>query len=174
MANRWGKMETVTDFILGGSKITASGDFSHEIKRLLLLERKTMTNLDSILKTRDMTLLTNIRIVHAMVFPSFQVQMWDFYHKEDWGPKNWCFWTMVLEKSLESPLDCVEIKPDNPKGNLHWVFIGKNDKGERMDEIVGWHYWLNGHEFEQTPGDSEGNRSLVCWSPWDQKECGRT
>ena len=69
MANRWGKMKTVTDFILGGSKITVDVDCSHEIKRCLLLGRKTMTNLDSMLKSRDITLLTEVHIVKAMVFP---------------------------------------------------------------------------------------------------------
>ena len=112
--------------------------------------------------------------------------------------KNWCFWTVVLEKTLESPLDCKEIKPVNPKGNQPWIFIeiidtktkvpilwlpdakswligkgpgaGKNwrqeEKGATKDEMVGWQHWLNGHEFEQTLGDGEGQGNLACCSPW--------
>ena len=123
--------------------------------------------------------------------------MWELDHKEDWALKNWCFWTVVLEKNLESSLDSKEIKPVNPKGNQPWIFIGRagaetevtilwppevnswlirkdldarkdwrQEKGATEDEMVGWHHWLNEHEFEQTPGDSEGQGSLVCSSPW--------
>ena len=123
--------------------------------------------------------------------------MWELDHKEDWALKNWCFWTVVLEKSLESSLDSKEIKPVNPKGNQPWIFIGRagaetevtilwppevnswlirkdldarkdwrQEKGATEDEMVGWHHWLNEHEFEQTPGDGEGQGSLVCSSPW--------
>ena len=116
-------LETVTDFIFLGSKITADGDCSHEIKRRLLLVRKSMTNLDSILKSRDITLLTNVCIVKAMVFSSSHVWMWKLDYKESWPLKNWCFWIVVLEKTLESPLDCKEIQPVHPKGNQSWVFI---------------------------------------------------
>ena len=119
-------MERVTDFIFGGSKITADGDCSYEIKRWLLLGRKAMTNLDSVLKSRDITSPTKVCLVKAMVFP-VAVQMWDFYHKDSWAPKNWCFWTVVLEKTLENPLDCKQIKPVNPKGNQPWIFIGRTD-----------------------------------------------
>ena len=97
--------ETVMDFILGGSKITADGNCSHEIKRHLLLGRKVMTNLDSILKRRDITLPTKISLGKAIVFSSSQVWMWELDYKENWAPKNWCFWTVVLEKTLESPFD---------------------------------------------------------------------
>ena len=120
-------METVTDFILGGSKIIADGDCSHEIKICLLLGRKAMTNLDSILKSRDISLLTKVCLVKAMIFISGHVWMWELDHKESWAPKNWCFWTVVLEKTLESPLDCKEIKPVNPKGTQSWIFIGRTD-----------------------------------------------
>ena len=92
----------MTDFIFLGSKITAGGDCSHEIKRHLLLGRKAMTNLDSILKNRDITSLTKIRIVKAMFCFSSHVWMWELDYKEDWAPKNWCFWTVVLGKTLES------------------------------------------------------------------------
>ena len=112
-------VETVADFILGGSKITADGDCSHEIKRFLLLGRKAMTNPDSLLKRRDITLLTKVHLVKAMVFP--------VTHKRSWVLKNWCFWTLVLEMTLESPLDRKETQPVNPKGNQSWVFIGRTD-----------------------------------------------
>ena len=127
MANRWGKMETVTEFIFLGSKITADGDCSHEIKRCLLLGRKAMTNLDSILKSRDITLLTKFPYGQNYGFSSSHVQMWELDHKEGWAPKNWCFQTMVLEKTLKNPLDAKEIKPVNSKGNQPWIFIGRTD-----------------------------------------------
>ena len=119
-------METVTEFILGGSKITASGDCSHEIKRCFLLGRKVMTNLNSILKSRDIILMTEVLLIKA-VFPSSHVPMWELDHKEGWVLKNWCFWTVVLEKTFESPLNSKKIKPVNPKGNQSWIFIGRTD-----------------------------------------------
>ena len=166
-------METVTDFIFLGSKITAVGACSPEIKRRLLLGRKVMTNLDSLLKTRDITLPTKVHLVKAMVW------MWELDYKENWAPKNWCFWTVVLEKTPESPLDCKEIQPIHPKGNQSWVFIGRTDveaetpilwppdakswliwkdfdagkdwgqeeKGMTENEMVVWHHRLDGHEF---------------------------
>ena len=123
-------METVTDFIFLGSKITADGDCSHEIKRRLLLGRKAMTNLDSLLKSRDITLLTKFCPIKALVFPVWSnspIWMWKLDHKESWAQNNWWFWTVVSEKILESPLDCKEIKPVNPKGNQSWIFIGRSD-----------------------------------------------
>ena len=116
----------MTDFIFLCSKITADGNCSHEIKRHMLLGRKAMTNLDSVLKSRDITLPTNVHIV-KVVFSSSHVQMWESDHKEGWVLKNWCFWTVVLEKTLESLLDCKEIQPVNPKGNQPWIFIGRTD-----------------------------------------------
>ena len=92
-------VETVSDFILGGSKITADGDCSHKIKRRLLLGRKIMTNLDSIFKSRDITLPTKVHLVKAMVFPVVMYEC-ELNHKEDWAPKNWWFWTVMLEKTL--------------------------------------------------------------------------
>ena len=119
-------METVTDFILGGSKIIADGDCSCEIKRYLLLGRKVMTNLDSILKSRDITLPTKVHLIKAMVF---LVVMYGraLDHKENWALKNWCCWIVVLEKTLESPLNFKEIKWVNLKGNQPWIFIGRTD-----------------------------------------------
>ena len=113
--------------IFGGSKVT--GDFDdchHEIIRCLLLGRKVMTNLDSIFKSRDIALLTKVHLVsQGYGFSSGHVWMWELDYKESWAPKNWCFWTMVLEKTLECPLDCKEIQPVNPKGNQSWIFIGR-------------------------------------------------
>ena len=120
-------METVRDFIFGASKITADGDCSHEIKRCLLLGRKVMINRDSILKCRDITLPTKVRLVKAMVFFSSLIWMWELDCEESWVPKNWCFWTVVLEKTQESPLDCKEIQLVNPKGNQSWIFTGRTD-----------------------------------------------
>ena len=103
-------------------------DCSHEIRKWLLLGRKTMTNLDSVLKSKDITLQTKIHIVKAIYgLSSSHVWMWELGRKEGWAPKNWCFWTMVLENTLESPLDSKEIKPVNPKGNQPWIFIGRTD-----------------------------------------------
>ena len=111
-------METVTDFIFLGSKITADGDCSHEIKRCLFLGRKAMTNLDSVLKSRDIANKGSYSQSYGLF--SSHVWMWELDHTEGRAPKNWCFWTVVLEKTLESPLDCKEIKPANPKGNQSW------------------------------------------------------
>ena len=170
--------KTVSDFIFLGPKITADGDCSHEIKRCLFLGRKAMTNLDSILKSRDIT--SPGLSSQSYGFSSIHVWMWELGHKESPEPKNWSFWTVVLKKTLETPLDCKEIKPVNPKGNQSWIFIGRTDveaespiiwppdakswliwkdpeagkdwrqeeKGMTEDEMAGWHHWLNGHEFE--------------------------
>ena len=119
-------METVTDFIFLGSNTTADGDCSHKIKRHLLLGRKAITNLDSVLKSRDVTLPTNIHLVKAMVFPVVM------YGCESWTIKKaesrrlgafelWCW------RRLESPLDCRKIQPVHPKGDQSWVFIGRTD-----------------------------------------------
>ena len=172
---------------LWGSKITEDGDSSHDIKRCLLLGRKAMTNLDSILKSTEITLLTKVHIVK-----------WQLDHKEGWAPKNSCFQTVVLEKTLESPFDCKEIKPVNPKGSQPWIFITRTDakaempvlwpllqradslektlknwrqeeKGVTEDEMVGWHHWLDGHEFEKSLGVGDGQGSLAFCSPWGCK-----
>ena len=137
-------------------------------------------------------------------FCSSHVQMRELDHKGGWVLKNWCFWTVVLEKTLESPLDCKEIKGVNSKGHQHWIFIGSTDaeapilwpsdvksqltgkdpdagkdwgqeeEGVTNDEMVGWHHRLNGYEFEQTPGDSEGQGSLAWCSSWGHKESDMT
>ena len=119
-------VETVSDFIFGGSKITADGDCSHEIKRPLFLGRKVMTNLNSIFKSRDIPLPTKVRLVKAMVFPVVMYGCWELDCEESWALKNWCFWTVVLEKTLESPLDCKEIQPVHSE-DQSWVFFVRND-----------------------------------------------
>ena len=119
-------MQRVADFIFLGSKITADGGCSHEIKRHLLLGRKVGTNLHSKLKSKDITLLTKIHLVKAMVFPVVMYGC-ELDYKEGWVPKNWYFWTVVLEKTLESPLDCKEIQPVPPKGYQSWIFLGRTD-----------------------------------------------
>ena len=174
MGRQW--KQWLTNFL--GSKITADGDCSHEIKRRLLLGRKAMTNLDSRLKSRDIT--NKGPSSQGYGFSSSHVWMWELDYKESWAPKNWWFWTVVLEKTYESPLDCKEIQPVHPKGNQSWVFIGRTDaeaetlilwppdvknwlsrkdpdagknwgqeeKGMTEDEMVGWHHRLSGREFE--------------------------
>ena len=139
-------------------------------------------------------------------FSISNICMWELDHKEDWAPNNWCFWIVMLEKTLESPLDCKEIKPFSPKGNQPWIFIGRTgvesedpilwpsdskcwltgkdldagkdwgqkEKGAMEDEMVRQHHQLSGHEFEQTLGDSEGQRLLVCCSPWGHRESEMT
>ena len=87
----------------------------------------TNPNLDSILKSRDITLSKKVRLVKTMGFSNGHVWMWELNYKESWAQKNWCLWTVVLEKTLKSPLDCKEIQPVHPKGNQSWVFIGKTD-----------------------------------------------
>ena len=109
-------VETVSDFILGGSKITADGDCSHEIKTCLLLGRKVMTNLDSIQKQRHY-FANKGPSSQGYGFSSGHVGMWELDCEEGWVPKNWCFWTVVLEKTLENPLDCKEIQPVHCKGD---------------------------------------------------------
>ena len=123
MANRRGKNGNSGCFIFLGCKITADVDCSREIKRRLLLGRKSMTNLDRILKRRDITLLTKVHIVKAMVFPLVMYGC-ERTVKKCWVSKNWCFWTVALEKTLEGSLDSQEIKLVNPKGNQPWIFFG--------------------------------------------------
>ena len=126
-------VETVSGFIFLGSKIIADGDCSHEIRRHLLLGRKDMTNLDSIVKSKDISLSIKVHLVKAMFFSSIHVWVWKLDYKESWVPKSWCFSTVVLEKTLESPLDCKEI---HPKGDQSWMFIGRTD-AEAETPILG-------------------------------------
>ena len=123
MANRWGNNGNGDRFIFLGPRITADGDCSHEIKRCLLLGRKAVTNLDNVLKKQRHHFTDKGLSSQSYGFPSSHVWMWELNHKEGWAPKNWYFLTAVLEKTLESRLDCKEIKPVNPKGNQSWIFI---------------------------------------------------
>ena len=136
------------------------------------------------------------QVVITVHWPIFQNLMWEVDYKESWVLKNWCFWTVVLEETLESPLDCKEIQPVHPKDNQSWIFIGRTDaeaktpilwppdakiwliwkdpdagkdwrqeeKGTTEDEMVGWHNWHDGHEFEKAPGVGDGQRSPACYS----------
>ena len=191
-----GKQWKLTDFILGDSKIIVDGDYSHEIKRHLLLGRKVMTNLDSILKNRDITLPTKVRLVKAS-FSSSHAWIWELDHKESWVLKNWCFWIVVLEKTLESPLDRKEIQSVHPKGNESWIFIGRTNAeaetpilrppdvknwltGKDPDAGKDWRWEEKGmteHEmvvwrhrlnelFVQTLGVGDGQGALAFCSPW--------
>ena len=126
MANRWGSNGNSGWLFFLDSKITADGDCSHEIKRRLLLGRKVMINLDSILKIRHY-FANKGPSSQGYCFPCRPVWMWELDCEESWALKNWCFWTIVLEKTLESPLDCKEIQPVHPKGDQSWVFIGRTD-----------------------------------------------
>ena len=119
-----GLIKSVRLYFLG-SKITADGDCSHEIKRCLLLGRKAMTNLNSILKSRDIA--NKVSSSQGCGFSCGHVWMWELDCEEGWVPKNWCFWTVVLEKTLASPLDCKEIQPVHSEGDQPWVFFGRND-----------------------------------------------
>ena len=134
------------DFIFLDSKITADAACSYEIKRCLLLGRKAMTNLDNILKSRDITLPTKVRLVKAMHgFSSSHVWMWELDYQESWVLKNWCFWTMVLEKTLENPLDCKEIQSAHSEGDQPWDFFGRNDAKAETPVLWPPHVksWLN-------------------------------
>ena len=149
------------DFIFGGSKITADGDCSHEIKRCLLLGRKVITNLDSILKSRDITLPTKGLSSQGYSFSSDHVWIWELDCEESWAWKNWSFWTVVLEKTLESPLDGKEIQPVHSNGDQSWVFIGRTDAKAETPILWPPHVksWLIGK-------DSDAGRD------WGQEEKG--
>ena len=191
MANRWGN---------NGNSDRLYGDCSHEIKRRLLLGRKAMTKLDSILESRDIILSTKVRLLKTMVFPVviYECGSWSIKKVE----KNWCLWTVVLQKTLESPLDCKEIQPVHPKGNQSWIFIGRIDaetpilwppdaKNHSLEKTLmlgkieggrrrGWQRTrlldgiTNVMDIEQAPGVGDGQGSLACYSPWGCKELDTT
>ena len=204
MANRWGNSENSERLFLGGSKITADGECNHEMKRHLLLGRKVMTNLNSILKSRDITLPTKVYLVKIMFFPVVMCGC------ESWTIKKaecrridafelWCW-----RRLFESPLDCKEIQPVHPK-DQPWDFFGRTDakaetpvlwpphakswligkdsdagdwgqeeKGTTEDEMAGWHHWLDGRESEWTPGVGDGLGGLACCDSWGCKESDTT
>ena len=121
------KQWKLRDFIFLGPKVTADGDCSHEIKRCLLLGRKAMTNLDGIFKKQRRYFANKSPFSLSCGFSSSHVWMWELDYKESWVPKNWCFWTVVLEKTLESPLDGKEIQPVHSEGDQPWDFFGRTD-----------------------------------------------
>ena len=157
-----------------------------------------MINLDSILKSRDIT--NKGSYSQSYSFSSSHIWMWVLDYKESWALKNWCFWTVVLEKTFESPLDSKDVKPVNPKGNQPWIFIGRTDaeapmlwspdakrqhigkdpdagkdwgqeeKGKTEDDMGGWHHWLIEREFEPALGVGDGQGGLACYSPRGRKE----
>ena len=156
-------METVTGFIFLASKITADGECSHEIKRHFLLGRKVMTNLDSILKNRDITLPTKFHIVKAMVFPVVMYGCESWTVKKGWTPKNWCLQTVVLEKTVESLLDYKEIQPVHPKRNQRLIFIGRTE-AEAETPIL----WPPDAKSELIGKDPDAGKG------WGQEEKGTT
>ena len=185
-------METVIDFILGGSKITVDGDCSHEIKRHLLLRRKAMTNLESIFKSRDITLPTEVCLIKAMVFPvvMYGCESWTTRkaeHRRTDAFELWYYrrllsvpWSILKEISPEYSLEGLILWPPDVK---NWL-TGKDpdarkdwrqeEKATTEDETVGWHHQFDGHEFEQAPGIGAGQRSLVCCSLCGHKELDTT
>ena len=196
-------IETVTDFILGGSEITADGDCSHEIKRHLLLGRKSMTNLDSILKSRDITLPTKVRLVKAMVFlvVIYGCENWTIKKAEHWRIDAFELWgwrrllrvpwtarrsnqSILKEISPEYSLEVLMLKLKlQYLGNLMQrtdslektpTLVKMEGRRRRGRQMVGGHHWLDGREFEQTPGVGDGQGGLACYSPWGRKALDTT
>ena len=164
----------------GGLQNHCRGGCSHEIKICLLLRKKCYEKPRQHIKNHRHYFANKGLSSQSFGSSSSRVWMWQLDYKESWALKNWCFWTVVLEKTLESPLDCKEIQPVHSKGNQSWIFIGRTDaeaetpilwpsdvknwliwkdpdalndwmwevKGSTEDEMVGWHHWLNRHEFE--------------------------
>ena len=187
--------EIVTDFIFLGSKITVNSGCRRKLKDLALW-KKSYDKPRQRIKKQGCHFANKGPSSQSYDFSSHHVWMLELDYNEGWTPKNWCFQTVVLEKTLESPLDSKEIKPVNPKGNQSWIFIGRTDveppilwpphaksqlirkaldpgkdwgqekKGVTEDEMVGWHHWLNRHVFEQPLEDSEGQGNVT----WGCKE----
>ena len=130
-----GKKWKLTAFIFLGSKMTADIDWSHKIKRRLLLGIKAMTNLESILKSRDITLPRKFCVIRVIVFSSSHIWMWELDHKEGWAPKTWCLW-IVVKKIPENPLNRKEIILVNPKGNQPWILIVRTDTEPEVETPV--------------------------------------
>ena len=150
-------MKTMTDYFLGLQNHCRWWQ-QPWIKRCLVLGRKVMTNVDSILKNRDIPLPTKVRLVKAIVFSSSHVWMWELEYKESWVLKNWCFWIVVLEKTLEIPLNWKEIQPVHSKGDQSWVFIGRNWCWSWNSKTLTT--WLRAASLEKTLllGKTEGGR----------------
>jgi len=199
-----GKMEIVAYFIFWGSRITADGYCSHDIKKHLLLGRKAMTNLDRVLKSTNIAnkqiLLTKACIVKVMVFPVAMCRCESWTIKQGWTSKNWCFpripstargsnKSILKEINSEYSSEGLMLKlrlqyfghlmlRADPLEKRTHLDAGKGwrqeEKGATEDEMIGWHHWLNKYEFEQTSGDSDGQGSLACCIPWGHKELDRT
>ena len=173
MANRWGNSGNSDRLYYLGLQnhcrwLTAATKLRH-----LLLGRKVMTNLDNILKSRDITLPTKVCLVKVHCFSSSHVWMWELYYKETWALKNWCFWTMVLEKTLESPLVCKEIQPVHPKGNQSWIFIGRTDAEAEPPKLwppdaKSWLIWKDpdaGKDWRREEKGTTGDE-MAGWHHW--------
>ena len=166
-------METVTDFLFLGSKINADGDCSHEIKRCLLLGRKAMEKPRQHIKKQRHYFTNKGLYSQSCDFSSSHVWMWQLDHKESWVLKNWCFWTVVLEKTLESPLDCKEIQPVHPKGDQYWIFIGRTDTEAKTlilwpPDVKKWFFRKNpdaGKDWRQEEKGMTENE-MVGWRHW--------
>ena len=183
-------METVRDFIFLGSKITADSDCSHEIKRRLLLGRKPRQHITKQRHNFADKGLSSQRYC----FSSSRVWMWELGHKESWALKNWCFWTVVLEKALETPLDCKEIQPVHPKGNQTWILTGRTDAEtetpivcppDRKNWIIGqdrdagkdWRQEKKGMTEDEMAGwhhRLDGQGGLAWCDSWGRKELDTT
>ena len=204
--NRWGNSGNSGRLYFWGFQITADGDCSHEIKRFLLLGRKVMTNLDSILKSKDITLPRKVSLVKVWVFPivMYGCESWTMKKAESWrinALELWCWrrllrvtWavrrsnqSMLKEISPEYSLKGLMLKlklqyfwPPDVKNGLIWKDpdAGKDwrqkEKETTKDDVVGCYHWLNGHEFEWTPGVDDGQGGLVCCSPWGLSELDMT
>ena len=200
MGNRWGNTGNSVRLYFLGSKITADGDCSHEIKRHLLLGRQVMTNLDTILKSRDITLPTKVRLVKAMIFPVVMYKCESRIMKKA-EHQIWCFWTVVLANTRES-LELQGNQPVHSEGDQPWHLSGRNDakaetpvlwpphakcwligkdsdagrnwgqeeKGTTEDGMAEWHHWLDWCESEWTLGVGDGQGGLACCNFWGHKE----
>ena len=173
MGNRWGNSgNSIRLYFWGDSKITADGDCSHEIKRHLLLGRKVMTNLDTIFKSRDITLPTNVRLVKAMVFPvvMYGCESWTVKTAERWridAFELWCW------RRLESPLDCKEVQPVHPKGDQSWVFFGRTDVEAETPilwppDVKSWLIWKDPDAGKDWGQEEKGTieDEMVRWHHW--------
>ena len=195
-------METVRDFIFLGFKITADGDCSHEMKRCLLLGRKAMKNLDSVLKSRDITLLTKCLYSQGYGFPvvMYRCESWTIKKTEHWrinAFKLWCWRRLFRVLWIARKSNLLVLKEINPEYSLEGLRLklklqcfgqlkpranslektlvlgkieGRRENGMTEDEMIGWHHLFNEHEFEQTLGDNEGQRSLACCRSWGHEE----
>ena len=195
MGNRWGNSgKTVRLYFFVLQHHCRWWNCSHEIKRCLLIGSKAMTSINSILKSRDITLPAKVHLIKAMVFP--EVMHWlRVGQKESWVQKNWCFWTVVLQKTLESPLGCKVIQPVHRIRDQSYVFqyighlmqradsfektlmlekFGQEEMGTTEDKMIGWHHWFDEHGFEWTLGVGDGQRRLACCSSWGYKESEMT